>query len=60
MKDFYDIYYLARTFDFNRAILQTAIFETLQQCGTLYDKDSFKRIIALFDDVDMQNGGNIF
>ena len=29
MKDFYDIYYLSRTFDFEGAKLQAAIFETL-------------------------------
>lgn len=39
MKDFYDIYYLSRTFDFEGAKLQTAIFETLQRRGTHYDKD---------------------
>ncbi len=53
MKDFYDIYYLARTFDFEGANLQTAIFKTLQQRGTPYNKDSFKRITALADDEDM-------
>lgn len=60
MKDFYDIYYLARAFDFDGARLQTAIFETLQQRGTPYDKDSFKRIIALADDVDMQKRWKYF
>lgn len=53
MKDFYDIYYLARTFDFDGAKLQTAIFETLQRRGTPYDKDSFKRIASLAEDEDM-------
>ena len=60
MKDFYDIYYLARTFDFDGARLQTAIFETLQQRGTPYDKDSFKRIIALADDADIQKRWKYF
>ena len=60
MKDFYDIYYLARTFDFDGARLQTAIFETLQRRGTPYDKDSFKRIIALADDVDIQKRWKYF
>ena len=32
MKDFYDIYYLARTFDFEGAKLRAAIFETLKKC----------------------------
>ena len=41
MKDFYDIYYLSRTFDFEGEKLQAAIFETLQRRGTPYDRDSF-------------------
>ena len=54
MKDFYDIYYLSRTFDFDGLKLQTAIQETLQNRGTAYEMDSFERILALSDDVDMQ------
>lgn len=54
MKDFYDIYYLSKTFDFDGVILQTAVFETLQQRGTPYDRDSFKRIISLAEDEDIQ------
>ncbi len=54
MKDFYDIYYLSRTFDFDGLKLQTAIQETLQNRGTAYEKDSFDRVIALADDEDMQ------
>lgn len=54
MKDFYDIYYLSRTFDFDGLKLQTAIHETLQNRGTAYEKDSFERIIALAEDEDMQ------
>lgn len=60
MKDFYDIYYLSRTFDFEGAKLQAAIYETLQQRGTPYDRDSFKRIIALAEDVDMQKRWRYF
>lgn len=60
MKDFYDIYYLARTFDFDGAKLQTAIFETLQRRGTSYNRDSFKRIIGLADDTDMQKRWRYF
>lgn len=60
MKDFYDIYYLARTFDFEGAKLQSAIFETLQRRGTPYDKDSFKRIVALAEDADMQKRWKYF
>lgn len=54
MKDFYDIYYLSRTFDFDGLKLQTAIQETLQNRGTSYEKDSFERVLALADDADMQ------
>ena len=53
MKDFYDIY-------FDGAKLQTAITRTLERRGTPYDKDSFKRIIALADDVDMQKRWKYF
>ncbi len=60
MKDFYDIYYLSRTFDFDGIKLQTAIFETLQQRGTHYDKNSFKRIVLLTEDEDMQKRWKYF
>lgn len=54
MKDFYDIYYLSCTFDFDGLKLQTAIQETLQNRGTAYEKDSFDRVLALATDEDMQ------
>lgn len=60
MKDFYDIYYLSKTFDFEGARLQSAIFETLQHRGTPYDKDSFKRIAALSEDEDIQKRWRYF
>lgn len=60
MKDFYDIYYLSRTFNFDGAKLQAAIFETLQRRGTPYDRDSFKRVVALADDEDMQKRWKFF
>ena len=53
MKDFYDIYYLSQTFDFDGLKLQTAIAETLQNRGTDYNADSFKRITELVDDENM-------
>ena len=59
-KDFYDIYYLSRTFNFEGAKLQAAIFETLQRRGTPYDRDSFKRVVALGDDEDMQKRWKFF
>ena len=54
MKDFYDIYYLSQTFDFDGLKLQTAIAETLQNRGTDYNTDSFKHITELVDDENMQ------
>lgn len=60
MKDFYDIYYLARTFDFDGAKLQMAIFETLQKRGTPYDRDSFSRIVCLAEDSDIQKRWKFF
>ena len=60
MKDFYDIYYLARTFDFDGSKLQTAISRTLERRGTPYEKDSFKRILTLAEDVDMQKRWKYF
>ena len=60
MKDFYDIYYLSRTFDFDGLKLQTAIQKTLQNRGTAYEKDSFDRVRALADEVDMQTKWRYF
>ena len=60
MKDFYDIYYLSRTFDFDGLKLQTAVQETLQNRGTAYEKDSFDRVLALADDEDMQTKWRYF
>ncbi len=60
MKDFYDIYYLARTFDFDGAKLLTAISRTLEQRGTPFDKDSFQRILTLAEDVDIQKRWKYF
>lgn len=60
MKDFYDIYYLARTFDFDGTRLQAAISRTLERRGTPYDRDSFKRILSLAEDVDMQKRWKFF
>lgn len=54
MKDFYDIYYLSRTFDFEGTKLRKAIYETLKRRGTPYDRDSFKRVIGLADNGDIR------
>lgn len=44
MKDFYDLYYLATTFDFDGRKLQEAIFNTLSYRGTVHEKDSVHAI----------------
>lgn len=54
MKDFYDIYYLAITFDFDGRRLQKAIYETLTNRGRLYEKDSVAVIARLIGDSEMQ------
>lgn len=54
MKDIYDIYYISKMFEFDGLALQQAIFETLQNRGTDYDKDSFDRVIALAEDSSIQ------
>lgn len=54
MKDFYDIFYLSRTFDFDGLKLQTAIWKTLQNRGTSNERNSFARITSLVEDADMQ------
>ncbi len=54
MKDIYDIYYLSSVFDFDGRALQQAVFETLQNRGTAYERDSFDRVIALAENKDIQ------
>ena len=60
MKDFYDIYYLSRTFDFDGMKLQSAVFETLQRRETPYDKDSFEHVITLADNEDIKKRWRYF
>ena len=60
MKDFYDIYYLSRRFDFDGEKLQTAVFETLQCRGTPYERESFQRVVALAENEDMQKRWKYF
>lgn len=46
MKDYYDIYFIAQTFDFDGRKLQEAIMQTLETRGTSYDRSSFNEIIG--------------
>jgi hypothetical protein len=54
MKDFYDIFYLAQTYNFDGPELCKALKETLQNRKTEYDKDSFNRVLQLADNNDIQ------
>src|SRR5690554_4319572 len=53
MKDFYDIYYLAVTCDLEGRKLQEALFETLQNRGIPYERNTITRIEQLSDDKEM-------
>ena len=53
MKDFYDIYYLSKMFDFDGRKLQEAITETLQNRGTSYNRDSLQQIAEFVNDAEM-------
>ena len=54
MKDFYDIFYIATTFDFEGRKLQEALYETLSNRGRAYEKDSITDIISLTEDTEVQ------
>lgn len=54
MKDFYDIYYLAQTFDFEGKRLWEAIRETLHNRKTEYSKESFNQVRQLANNHDIQ------
>lgn len=60
MKDFYDIYYIATTFDFEGRNLQEAIYETLTNRGSANEKDSISDILRLTKDPEIQKRWNSF
>ncbi len=60
MKDFYDVYYLSDMFDFDGRKLQEAIFETLQNRGTPYSRDSLNKIEEFAKDAEMIAKWNYF
>ena len=51
MKDFFDIYYLSSMFDFDGRKLQEAIWQTIQHRGTVYEANSFDRIVAFGENI---------
>lgn len=60
MKDFYDIYYLSRFFDFEGKKLQTAIQATLRNRGTEYSRSSFAHVLSLAGDEMLIKRWNMF
>ena len=54
MKDFYDIFYLAHTFNFKGKKIQEALTKTLNNRGTLLETGSLDRILRLTDDAAIQ------
>jgi predicted nucleotidyltransferase component of viral defense system len=60
MKDFYDIYYLATSFDFEGRKLQEAIYETLTNRSTPHEKDSVAVIARLANNSEIQKRWNNF
>ncbi len=53
VKDYYDLHFIATTFDFDGWVLQEAIMETLQNRGAVYDASRFARILSFSSNTDM-------
>ena len=53
MKDFYDIYYLSLTFEFDGNTLRQAVYNTVYTRKTEYNADSFNEILKLAGHPDM-------
>jgi predicted nucleotidyltransferase component of viral defense system len=60
MKDFYDIYYLATSFEFEGKKIQEAIYETFSNRGTSIEKDSIQVINRLSTNDAIINRWGIF
>jgi len=60
MKDFYDIYYIATSFDFEGRKVQEAIFETFSNRGTPIEQDSIQVIERLIKNEAIINRWDIF
>ena len=60
MKDFYDIYYLATSFDFEGRKVQEAIFETFSNRGTPIEQDSVQVLERLIANDAILNRWDIF
>jgi predicted nucleotidyltransferase component of viral defense system len=60
MKDFYDIYYLATSFDFEGRKVQEAIYETFSSRGTPIEEDSVQVLERLIMNDAIGNRWDIF
>lgn len=60
MKDYYDVYYLAKSFDFYGCDLQEAISKTFSNRKTTYEKDTVQKIKRLIENEDVQKRWNVF
>lgn len=60
MKDFYDIYYLANHYDYDGRKLQEAIYETLNNRGRIYERDTIDKVKALGKDKEILSRWNAF
>ncbi|MEI6285236.1 MAG: nucleotidyl transferase AbiEii/AbiGii toxin family protein [Bacillota bacterium] len=60
MKDFYDIYYLAITSNFEGARLTAAISDTFKTRNSVLDRDTMNRVAALANEKEMEALWNSF
>ena len=60
MKDFYDIYYIATSFNFEGRKLQEAIYEILANRGRAYERNSISDILRLTKNIEIQRRWNNF
>lgn len=60
MKDYYDLYYLANRFDFNRAVLTEALRTTFANRNHQFTVEQFERIMTFDEDDGMQKKWKAF
>lgn len=60
MKDYYDIYYIANTFDFNGETLAKALRTTFENRRHNFSIEQFNRVITFADDTNMQKKWKLF
>ena len=60
MKDYYDIFYLSRKFDFDGEVLKTAIEKTFKNRNRNYTPEQFEQLLALSGDSAMRKKWTAF